>query len=195
MLLMLIQMMAIVAAHVILTLILWKFFRNKEISPTASVIIGLIYGGCSILSTHFGVQYEHMVLNVRDLAPLSAGLFFDPTAGIIAGLIGGIERYIVGTYFGIGSYTRIACSLSTCLSGFVAALLHLYIFKRKKPSAIYGFFMGAVMEVFHMYVVFITHRDDMGMAFYVVRVCSGPMIVFCGLGLALSSIFIRVLAG
>ena len=192
---MIVQMSAITIGHVVLTLLLWRYFRNRSISPAARIMIGLIYGGCSILSTHYGVQYEHMILNVRDLAPLSAGLFFDPVSGILAGLIGGIERYIVGTYFGIGSYTRIACSLSTCLSGFVAALLHLYIFKKKKPSAIYAFFMGAVMEVFHMYVVFITHRADMSMAFYVVRICSGPMIVFCGIGLALSSIFIRVFAG
>lgn len=195
MLLMIAQMSAITAAHIFLTLLLWKYFKDRKISRLAKVIIGLIYGGCSILSTHYGVQYEHMILNVRDLAPLSAGLFFDPASGIIAGLIGGIERYIAGTYFGIGSYTRVACSLSTCLSGFVAALLNLYIFKGKKPSAIYAFFMGAVMEVFHMYVVFITHRADMSMAFYVVRVCSVPMIIFCGLGLALSSIAIRICAG
>lgn len=195
MLLMIAQMSAITAAHIFLTLLLWKYFKDRKISRLAKVIIGLIYGGCSILSTHYGVQYEHMILNVRDLAPLSAGLFFDPASGIIAGLIGGIERYIAGTYFGIGSYTRVACSLSTCLSGFVAALLNLYIFKGKKPSAIYAFFMGAVMEVFHMYVVFITHRADMSMAFYVVRICSVPMIIFCGLGLALSSIAIRICAG
>ncbi|MCR5156208.1 MAG: SpoIIE family protein phosphatase [Butyrivibrio sp.] len=195
MLLMIIQMSAITTAHILLTLILWKYFKDRSISTLAKVIIGLIYGGCSILSTHYGVQYEHMILNVRDLAPLSAGLFFDPVSGIIAGLIGGIERFIAGTYFGIGSYTRVACSLSTCLSGFVAALMNLYIFKSKKPSATYAFFMGAVMEVFHMYVVFITHRADMSMAFYVVRICSVPMIIFCGLGLALSSIVIRIYAG
>ena len=44
-----------------------------------------------------------MMLNVRDMGPLSAGLFFDPVSGIIAGLIGGVERYIAGTYWGVGS--------------------------------------------------------------------------------------------
>ncbi len=192
---MIFQMSLIVAGHVLLTLLIWKALRHRSISWPIRILLGLVYGFCAILSTHFGVDYIDMLINVRDLGPLIAGLFFDPTAGIIAGLLGGIERYIAGTYFGVGSYTRIACSVSTCLSGFVAAAMNIYIFKRKKPSAIYSFFMGAVMEVFHMYVVFITHRGDMKMAFYVVRVCSIPMIIFCGIGLALTSIVIRIAAG
>ena len=54
--------------------------------------------------------------------------------------------------------------------------------------------MGAVMEVFHMYVVFITHRGDMSMAFYVVRICAGPMIAFTGLGMAVSSTALKICA-
>lgn len=192
---MIIKMSLIVISHVILTVLLWLFLREKKITTPIKILIGLFYGICAVLSTHFGVEYKYMVLNVRDLGPLVAGLFFDPVSGIIAGLIGGIERYIVGTYFGIGSYTRIACSLSTCLSGFLAAFLHLFIFKKKKPSHTFAFFMGAVMEVFHMYVVFITHRNDMKMAFYVVKICSIPMIVFTGLGMAIISFILRGLAG
>ena len=132
MLTMIIKMSLIVLGHVILTVFLWYMFREKKITVLSRVLIGVIYGLCAVLSTHFGVSYSHMILNVRDLGPLVAGLFFDPVAGILAGLIGGIERYIVGTYFGVGSYTRIACSVSTCLSGFLAAGLHLFIFKKKK---------------------------------------------------------------
>ena len=195
MLAMIFKMSLIVLGHVLLTVFLWFVFRNKKITGFSGILIGVIYGLCAVLSTHFGVSYSHMILNVRDLGPLVAGLFFDPVAGILAGLIGGIERYIVGTYFGVGSYTRIACSVSTCLSGFLAAGLHLFIFKKKKPSHTYAFFMGAVMEVFHMYVVFITHRNDMKMAFYVVKTCSIPMIVFTGLGLMLVSFVLRILSG
>jgi LytS/YehU family sensor histidine kinase len=180
---------------VFINLAVWKYSRSKRFTFLSKIIVGVIYGLVAVFATHFGVEYEHMMLNVRDLAPLSAGLFFDPVSGIIAGLIGGIERYIVGTYYGIGSYTRIACSLSTCLAGFVAALMHIYIFKRKKPSAFYAYFIGSTMEVFHMYVVFITHRDDMNMAFYVVKTCAAPMIVFTGIGLAVSSIIIVILSG
>ena len=192
---MILKMSAVTTLYVLLTAMIWLRLRGRKPSLPIRILIGIIYGVCSILSTHFGVDYSHMLLNVRDLGPLSAGLFFDPLSGIIAGLIGGVERYIAGTFWGVGSYTRIACSVSTCLAGFVAALISIFIFKRKKPSAIYAFFMGAVMEVFHMYVVFITHRNDMKMAFYVVKTCSPPMIIFSGLGLAASAVLIKILAG
>ena len=195
MLLMILKMSAVTALYVAVTLALWWRLRGQRMTGFRRGLVGVLFGGMAILSTHFGVDYSSMMLNVRDIGPLAAGLFFDPVSGIIAGLIGGIERYIAGTYWGIGSYTRIACSVSTCLAGFVAAMMHIYILKRKKPSATYAFFLGAVMEVFHMYVVFITHRSDMNMAFHVVSTCAAPMILFTGAGMAVSSAAMRVLAG
>lgn len=192
---MLLKMSLITLAYVVVTFLLWKATRDRKLSVGDKIGVGFIYGLLSIFSTHFGIDYGDMVLNVRDMGPMAAGLFFDPVSGIIAGLIGGFERYIAGTYFGIGSFTRVACSISTCLAGFVAAFMRIYIFKDKKPSVAYAFFMGTVIEVFHMYVVFITHRDDMNMAFYVVRVCSIPMILFSGLGLALISLSIKMSLG
>ena len=195
MLTMILKMSSVTLLYVLVTIILWRLFRGRTMTPGRKVATGVVFGVMAMLSTHFGVDYSDMMLNVRDIGPLAAGLFFDPVSGIIAGLIGGIERYIAGTYWGVGSYTRIACSVSTCLAGFVAALMHIFIFKRKKPSAVYAFFMGAVMEVFHMYVVFITHRNDMSMAFHVVKTCAPPMIIFTGLGMALSSVALKVLSG
>lgn len=188
---MLVKMSSITFVYVAVTFLLWKALTDRKIGIGDRIALGFIYGILSIFSTHVGVDYGNMVLNVRDLGPMAAGLFFDPVSGIIAGLIGGIERYIVGTYFGVGSYTRVACSISTCFAGFFAAFLHIFIFKRKKPSIAYAFFMGSVIEVFHMYVVFLTHRDDMRMAFEVVRVCSVPMILFSGIGLMLCSVAIK----
>lgn len=191
---MILKMSAVTAVHVLLTALLWLKLRKKTITVPWKIFLGLIYGGCAILSTHFGIDFHTMLLNVRDLGPLIAGLFFDPVSGLIAGFMGGIERYIAGTYWGIGSYTRIACSLSTCLAGVLAAVMNYAIFKRRKPSPFYGFAMGAVMEVFHMYAVLITHRSDMSMAFYVVKTCALPMILFTGLGLAGCSITLRAIS-
>ena len=195
MLSMILKMTAVTSMYVAVTALLWMRIRERRMTVSLRVLIGLIYGIASVLSTHFGVDYVHMALNVRDMGPLSAGLFFDPVSGIIAGIIGGVERYIAGRFWGVGSYTRVACGVSTMLAGFVAAGMHIFIFRRKKPSAVYAFFMGAVMEVFHMYVVFITHRDDMSMAFYVVRTCAPAMILFTGLGMAASSAVLRVCVG
>ena len=188
---MILKMSAITVMYVVLTYILYSRLRDRKITIGLRIGIGIIYGICAILSTHFGVIYSSMVLNVRDLAPMSAGLFFDPVAGIIAGIIGGVERYIAGTYFGVGYFTRVACSVSTCFAGFFAAFLRILVLKGKKPSVGYAFFMGCVIEVFHMYVVFLTHRDDMEMAFMVVKTCAIPMIIFSGIGLALSVLAIK----
>ena len=195
MLSMILRMTAVTSLFVLLTTLIRIKTKDQAITFPRKLIIGLIYGLCAVLSTHFGIDYSHMMLNVRDLGPLSAGLFFDPLSGIIAGIIGGVERYIAGTYWGVGSYTRIACSVSTLLAGFISAGMSILIFKRKKPSAFYAFFMGAVMEVLHMYVVFITHRDDMSMAFYVVKTCAPAMIIFSGLGMAASSTALKIYAG
>ncbi len=192
---MILKMSGVTLLYVLLTIVVWFWTKDKEITRFKKLVIGIVFGISSVLSTHFGIQYEKMIINVRDIGPLAAGLFFSPGAGVIAGLIGGIERYIAGTYFGVSSYTRIACSISTCLAGFVAMGMKIKVFKGKKPSPFYAFFMGAVMEVFHMYVVFITHRDDMRMAFLVVSTCSIPMIIFTGIGLSVSSIILQVLAG
>ena len=195
MLWMILKMSAITLGITALTVLMWVYLRDKKMNWPIRILLVVIYSMCAIFSTHYGVDYSHMLINVRDMGPLCAGLFFDPWAGVLAGLIGGIERYIAGAYFGIGSYTRIACSISTCLSGFVAMFMSIVIFKRKKPSATYAFFMGAVMEVFHMYVVFITHRDDLKMAFYVVKACAPPMIIFTGIGLALCANAMKIYAG
>lgn len=192
---MILKMTGMTVLYTLLTVLLWMRLSDKPMTGLRKLLVGIIFGLCSVLSTHFGVDFNHMMVNVRDMGPLAAGLFFDPVSGIIAGLIGGIERYIAGTYWGVGSYTTIACSVSTCLAGFVAALTHVYIFRRKRPNGVYAFFIGAVMEVFHMYAVLITHRDDMEMAFYVVRTCAIPMIAFTGLGMAASAIVLQMLSG
>ncbi len=192
---MILKMSGITFLYLMLTVLMWYWTKNQELNTLKKIIIGIVFGISSVLSTHYGVLYENMIVNVRDIGPLAAGLFFAPSSGIIAGLIGGIERYIAGTYWGVGSYTRIACSVSTCMAGFVAMIMKTRVFKGKKPSPVYAFFMGAVMEVFHMYVVFITHRNDMRMAFLVVSTCAIPMIIFTGIGLSVSSICLQFFTG
>lgn len=190
-----VKMTGITLLYVAFTIFVWYKMQNTKYNALSIATIGVLYGIGSILSTHFGIDYNEMLLNVRDIGPLAAGFFFHPISGVIAGLIGGIERYIVGTYFGIGSYTRIACSVSTCLAGFLPLIMKKYIFKGQRPNVVYSFFIGATMEVFHMYVVFITHREDMEMAFHVVKNCATHMIIFTAIGLSLSAVAISVLEG
>ena len=72
---MLLKMTAVTAIYIILTIVLWKITKNKKMTPAWIIGIGIFYGICSILSTHFGIDYTNMLLNVRDIGPLAAGLF------------------------------------------------------------------------------------------------------------------------
>ena len=103
---MILKMSLITLAYVVVTFLLWKAVKDRKLSVGDRIGLGFLYGILSVFSTHFGVDYVDMVLNVRDLGPMAAGLFFDPLAGILSGLIGGIERFVIGQYFGIGSFTR-----------------------------------------------------------------------------------------
>ena len=109
---------------VITSILLRKFYASKKTEKLTymqkQIIAGLIFGVIAIIGTEFGVPYEGTVINARDAAPLCAGLIFGAPAGIISGFIGGIERWF-SVYWGAGTYTRLACSISTCLSGFIAS--------------------------------------------------------------------------
>lgn len=139
-------------------------------------VFGLIFGAVAVVGSEFGVPIDGAIINVRDAAPLCAGLIFGPPAGIIAGVIGGLERWFA-VLWGAGSYTRLACSVSTALAGCFAAVLRKWMFDDKTPSWQYGFFIGVITEVFHMLMVFFTNMADVRVAFGFVRLCAGPMIL------------------
>ena len=88
-----------------------KYNPSKKMPyMTKQIIIGLLFGGSSAFASSFGVEWLGAVVNVRDAAPLSAGLIFGAPAGIIAGCIGGLYRWF-SVYWGAGTYTRLAASL------------------------------------------------------------------------------------
>ena len=192
---MLVKMTISTVLYWVVTAVVWNYWSEREHKIWQKAAVGIIFGICSIMSTHLGVNFKNMILNVRDIGPLIAGMFFDPVSGIISGVIGGVERYIAGTYYNVGAFTTVSCSVSTMLAGFLAAGINVIMLKGERPSGFHASAIGMVMEVFHMYVVLITHRNDMNAAHYIVKSCSIPMIVFSGLGLLGVSIIIMVLSG
>lgn len=171
------------ACPVVVTVLLYLWSRRtapaERKSRKRQVLFGLIFGVVSVVGSEFGVPIDGAVINVRDAAPLCAGLIFGPSAGVLAGVIGGLERW-VAVAWGAGTYTRLACSVSTVLAGCLAAALRKWMFDDKTPSWHYGFAIGAVTEVFHMLMVFFTNMADVRQAFGIVRQCAGPMILANG---------------
>lgn len=162
------------------------------------IIIGIIFGALAILGTETAFPFTDQkvgitaLLNLRDAPPLIAGFIFGGPSGIIAGFIGGIERFFA-TYWGAGEYTQIACSLSTAFSGVFAALIRKFITKGKRPSWGLALFYGAVMESIHMISVFITHLNDPGKSIGIIKVCTFPMVIGVATSVCLSVVFANLI--
>lgn len=156
------------------------------------VIIGAVFGIAAIYGTAFGVDVGGAAANARDAAPLCAGLFFGGPAGIIAGTIGAIYRWIA-SYFGVGVYTRVACTVSTFIAGIYAALLRKFVFEKKNPGWYTAFLVGVIIEVFHLLMVFLTHAGDATQALEVIKICTLPMILVNAAALAIASALLHFL--
>ena len=161
---------------------------------TKQIIIGVLFGVVSAFASSFGVEWLGTIVNVRDAAPLSAGLIFGAPAGIISGFIGGLYRWF-SVYWGGGTYTRLACSLATILAGFMAAGLRKLMFDNKKPTWGYGVCIAVTCEVIHMILIFVTNMDNASQAFEFVKGATGPMMlgnsVAVGISIILVSLFSR----
>lgn len=152
------------------------------------IIIGVAFGAFAILSTEFGVETgKGVIMNVRDSAPLCAGLLFGGPAGLVAGTIGGLHRWLC-VYWGGGMVTRVACSLATFLAGVFSGLMRRTLFEDGKPGILSAFGIGATMEVLHMLLVLATNLGDVSHAFGFVQICAFPMILCNGLAVSLSAL-------
>lgn len=157
------------------------------------VLIGIMFGALAIMGTEFGVKIDGAVINARDASPICAGLLFGAPAGIIAGVIGGVERWLA-VFWGAGEYTRLACSISTILAGVFAAVLRKYMFDNKKPKWNYCLATAIITEVVHMLMIFLTNMSDVHTAFSFVRACSLPMVAINGLSVMLAGALLSLLS-
>ena len=178
-----------VAAAAILYLLGRSPVGRKMNRKVFQLLCGLVFGGLAILGTEWGIPLNGAQINCRDGAVLTAGLMFGAPAGIIAGIIGGVERW-VAVAWGVGTFTRVACSLSTLIAGFYAALLRKYMFEDKMPGFVISFAIGVVMEIFHLTMVFLTNMDTPNEAMAVVHSCTIPMVLTNSIAVMLSAVVI-----
>ena len=171
-----------------------KFTPVKKLPQIVKQIIaGVLFGCVSAFASSYGVDWLGAVVNVRDAAPLSAGLIFGAPAGIISGLIGGLYRWF-SVYWGAGTYTRLACSIATILAGFMAAGLRKLMFDDKKPTWGYGICIAVVCEVIHMILIFLTNMDNSSYAFEFVKGATIPMILGNAIAVGFAIIIVSLLS-
>ncbi len=166
---------------------------SKLNNKLKQLIFGVIFGGLAVMATEIGVDVGGATANVRDASVLIAGLLFGAPAGIIAGVIGGVERFFA-VYWGAGEFTRWACSISTILAGVIGAVLRRYMFDDKKPTTLYSFGIGIVTEVLHLLMIFVTNAYDLTKAFNLIETVGPSMILVNGISVMLSVFIIRIIA-
>ena len=183
----LVALIPVLASVILNALFKLRIFNGKKGYYLSQGVAGVVFGLIAVLGTEKGVPITGAMMNARDAAPLCAGLIFGAPAGIISGLIGGIERWF-SVYWGVSSYTRVACTVSTIVVGFFGAIIRKYMFEDEVPASHYAFATGLVGETFHMVMVFVTNMSDPKTAFDVVKKCTIPMVSAVTL-----SVFIAVL--
>ena len=168
-----------------------KFANIKSIYK--QIIIGIVFGGLSILGSELGYSYLGVILNCRDAAPVCAGLLFGPWAGVIAGLMGGIERWCAVAW-GAGTFTRLACSLGTLFAGLNAAFLRKFILDDRRPFWLLAISIAVISEVVHLILVMVTNMNEVSKAFDIIYNCAVILIVLNSFSVGLSSIFISLIS-
>lgn len=181
-----------VALSVILYMAERQPWTKKFSYGVKQAIIGVLFGLVAVLATEAGIPVNGAVLNVRNAAPLTAGLLFGGPAGIIAGVIGGAYRWFA-TYWGAGAFSQLACTIGTVLAGLFGAGCRRFMFDNKKPSWFYGLAIGMTTEVLHMLLVFLTNMSDIYAAFQVVEKCAAPMILCNSVSVMLSLLLVAMI--
>ena len=186
-----------IALNCLLVLVIYlvdKYTPLKKLPyMVKQLIIGILFGAVSAFSSDFGVDFLETTANVRDAAPLNAGLIFGAPAGIIAGCIGGLYRWF-SVFWGAGHYTRLACTLGTILAGLIAAALRKFMFDDKKPTWGYGVCITVVCEVIHMLLILLTNMNDSYYAFEFVKGAALPMILGNALAVGAPILFVSLLS-
>ena len=158
------------------------------------VLYGIVFGLVAVYGTEAGIPTHDATMNVRDAAPLAAALYFGGPAGIIAGVIGGVERWFAALW-GRGMFSRLGCSISTVLAGFLGAVLRRYVSEDKRPSVPGAFVMGFSIEALHMLMIFVTNLDEAVHAYLVTRACTIPMTLCNAVSVALCGVVYAVVNG
>ncbi len=159
------------------------FITDRTVTRQDQLYFILIFGLLSVYGTWAGVKTTGAIVNVRDLAPMLAGLIGGPLAGVGAGLIGGAHRYFQG------GFTAIPCAIGTVLSGFVAGMFYnrRTSFFTSIPHAI---ILGLAMMSFDM-VLLLAIARPFADAFNLFKIIAIPMILDVTIGLVAFTFLIR----
>jgi len=155
----------------------------KKASWRDMVIFILIFGGFSIFGTYVGRPLPSgAIVNIRDFAPMIAGLTAGPIIGSAVGLIGGVHRLF------LGGFTCIPCGLATILAGVVGGAIY-YFNKGKLIGILQGMLVAVIIEALHGGLTLLIARPFAD-ALEVVKTAIPAMMIANALGVAIAIIIL-----
>ena len=156
----------------------------KKASWIDKTIFIVIFGAFSIFGTYVGIPLASgAIVNIRDFAPIIAGLTAGPVMGLAVGLIGGIHRLF------LGGLTCVPCGLATILAGPIAGGVN-YLYKGKLVGVLKGMLVAIGVEVIHGGLTLLIARPFAD-ALEATKVAIPAMMVANGLGVAIGIIILE----
>jgi len=173
-----------VFVEIITKLDFFKSIIAKKAKWHHKAVFVLLFGGFSIFGTYVGIPLSSgAISNIRDLAPMIAGLVAGPIIGLFVGLIGGIHRFF------LGGITAIPCGISTILAGLICGGIYL-LNKKKMIGIMQGILVAIFIEVVHGGITLLISRP-FTVALEIIKTAIPPMIIANGLGIAICIIIIH----
>lgn len=147
---------------------IFSAITDRKPNAIVQIVVAVIFGLLAIYGTYSGIKTSGAIANIRNLAPMIAGLIGGPYVGLGAGLIGGVHRFFMG------GFTSLPCALGTIISGLAGGILY----KMLKGNlgiwrpALFAF----IMEVVDMALILLIARPFAD-ALNLVKVIAIPMIL------------------
>jgi len=118
------------------------------------VNLGILGGLFGIYATLSGrATASGAVISMRDIGPMMAGCLSGPVGGLIAGTIAGVHRLLYGLP-DVTAGSTIPCAISTLFIGVICGLGSAHFQNRRIHRPLWAMLIAAVMEVFHLTIVF-----------------------------------------
>jgi len=143
-----------------------------------------VFGGFSIFGTYVGIPLpDGAIINIRDFAPIMAGLTAGPLMGLAVGLVGGLHRLL------LGGFTCVSCGLATVIAGLLSGAVY-YLNKEKLVGIIPGLVLAIVVEIIHGAITLLIARP-LAEAVVATKVAIPGMMVANGLGVVVAIIILE----
>jgi len=130
------------------------------------IIIGVIFGGIAIFCNWF--TYKN-VIYFSNFAVLLCGVLFGGPAGLVAGLIGALERFIFINHASI-EIIKFSAPITLLISGLASLVVPKFVIDDKKIKWYFGFIAGAAIEMINIILMIIFRINNIDSVYSVIKI-------------------------